>query len=361
GEDSAGAISVDASGNVYVTGSSLGSGTYSDYATVKYDSNGNQMWVARYNGPGNNWDYAGAISVDATGNVYVTGWSPGSGTSSDYATVKYDSNGNQMWVARYNGPGNRDDYARAISIDVAGNVYVTGQIWDSGTDYDYATVKYSQCPLNTYYQDSDNDTFGNASVTTQACTPPAGYVTDNTDCNDGNASINLGAAEACNGVDDNCNTQIDEGAQNTLSGTLMDAITDKPLSAVIITVDGTPSATTDSNGLFSVSGLSCGVHTVEVSVSGYYDYIYLADTTVNPILNIDLTKPETVYGPDAPSGYISEPVNTATGNYIFNRKELEISGRGLPFVFERNYNSQDAQDGPLGFGWNHNYNTALTV
>ncbi len=64
--------------------------------------------------------------------------------------------------------------------------------------------------LNTYYRDVDNDTYGDASVITQACTPPAGYVTNSTDCNDGNASINPGVTELCNGIDDNCNTQVDE-------------------------------------------------------------------------------------------------------------------------------------------------------
>lgn len=134
------AIAVDASGNVYVTGASFESDTGFDYATIKYDSSGQQQWVARYNGPANSDDEAYGIAVDSSGNVYVTGYSAGSGTSNDYATVKYDSFGQQRWVARYDGPTSADDYANAIAIDASGNVYVTGFSDNSG--FDYATVKY---------------------------------------------------------------------------------------------------------------------------------------------------------------------------------------------------------------------------
>jgi hypothetical protein len=142
GYDRARAIAVDRSGNVYVTGYSDGSGTSFDYATVKYDPSGNELWVRRYNGPGNDTDYANAIAVDGSGNVYVTGYSYGSGTSYDYATVKYYLNGDTAWVRRYNGPGNGWDFAFAIAVDGSGNVYVTGWSGSSGTFNDYATVKY---------------------------------------------------------------------------------------------------------------------------------------------------------------------------------------------------------------------------
>jgi len=140
--DEAYAIAVDGSGNVYVTGYSYGSGTSSDYATIKYYPNGDTAWVRRYNGPGNSFDEAYAIAVDGSGNVYVTGYSWGSGTSYDYATIKYDPAGNQLWVQRYNGPGNSQDRAYAIAVDGSGNVYVAGYSYGSGTDDDYATIKY---------------------------------------------------------------------------------------------------------------------------------------------------------------------------------------------------------------------------
>ncbi len=83
------AIALDNSGNIYVTGMSYGSATDLDYATVKYDSSGVEQWVTRYNGPGNDDDIAWAIALDNSGNVYVTGESVGSGTYVDYATIKY--------------------------------------------------------------------------------------------------------------------------------------------------------------------------------------------------------------------------------------------------------------------------------
>jgi hypothetical protein len=137
------AIAVDSSGNVYVTGRSAGLGTGPDYVTIKYDSAGQQQWVARYNGPGNDLDEALAIAMDSSGNVYVTGQSLGAGPGTDYATVKYDSAGQEQWVARYNGPGNYVDGARATAVDNSGNVYVTGQSIGAGNDDDYATIKYN--------------------------------------------------------------------------------------------------------------------------------------------------------------------------------------------------------------------------
>ncbi len=144
GTDVGEAIAVDNDGNVYVTGYSYGgSATTNDYATIKYGPSGTQLWVARYNGPGNGIDIPFAIAVDNAGNAHVTGRSFGSGTASDYATIKYATNGTQLWLARYNGPGNGTDFAFDLKLDSAGNVYVTGQSFGStAISFDYGTVKY---------------------------------------------------------------------------------------------------------------------------------------------------------------------------------------------------------------------------
>jgi len=143
GSDEARAIALDGSGNIYVTGQSWSSGTKDDYTTIKYSANGQQLWVKRYNGPANSWDQANTIAVDGSGNVYVTGRSDGITTLADYATIKYSTNGKKLWARRCNWPDNGYDEARAIAVDASGNVYVTGQSWSSVTEYDYATIKYS--------------------------------------------------------------------------------------------------------------------------------------------------------------------------------------------------------------------------
>jgi hypothetical protein len=142
GDDIAFDLGLDNTGNIYVTGYSADSNSVFDYATVKYDSSGAELWVARYNGPGNHWDRANALAIDDNSYIYVTGFGEGAGTDNDYATVKYDSAGNELWVARYNGPGNYHDAASDVVLDAMGNVYVTGNSSGLVTHADFATVKY---------------------------------------------------------------------------------------------------------------------------------------------------------------------------------------------------------------------------
>ncbi|MEO8514318.1 MAG: SBBP repeat-containing protein [Ignavibacteria bacterium] len=141
--DFATSIAIDNSGSIYVTGSCYSTESLNDYVTIKYNSAGQQQWVASYNGTGNLSDLAKMVILDNNGNIYVTGSSPGAGTSIDYTTVKYNSAGSQEWSARYNGAANSIDEPSAVTTDNNGNVYVTGKERINGAIYDYATVKYN--------------------------------------------------------------------------------------------------------------------------------------------------------------------------------------------------------------------------
>lgn len=154
--DTAYAVAVDGivDGYVYVTGRSQSrdNATGYDFATIQYGGgSGTEIWSTRYNGEANSDDAAYDVVVDDNWNVYVTGGSDGIGTSTDYATVKYDHFGNEQWYARYDGPANSIDVARAVAVDSAGYVYVTGESYQgAATGYDYVTVKYE--PLSGFPQ-----------------------------------------------------------------------------------------------------------------------------------------------------------------------------------------------------------------
>ena len=66
--------------------------------------------------------------------------------------------------------------------------------------------------LTQYYEDNDGDGFGNSTIFTSSCDQPAGFVTQNGDCNDQNPNIHPNAPEQCDNIDNNCNNNIDEGA-----------------------------------------------------------------------------------------------------------------------------------------------------
>lgn len=149
-DDSARALALDSQGNVYVIGRSTAPGAQSggynyDYLTIKYSPDGEELWNRRYNGPGNGSDKPVALAVDDQDNIYITGSSQGVAgewNSNYYATVKYSPAGEELWVRRYNGPGNSSASAKAMALDAQGNVYVTGASYNA-VNTEIATIKYS--------------------------------------------------------------------------------------------------------------------------------------------------------------------------------------------------------------------------
>ncbi|NQV42488.1 MAG: SBBP repeat-containing protein [Candidatus Marinimicrobia bacterium] len=156
-DDEAMKLLVDSNGHVYVTGFSTGSLTNYDYTTIKYDGLGNETWVARYVGPNYGSDIAVDLVLDDDENLYVTGGSFRTGFNIDYTTVKYDMFGSEEWVVRYNGAVNSNDYATAIDLDPAGNIYVTGYTIGAALNDDITTIKYTPGGNQIWVRDFDGE------------------------------------------------------------------------------------------------------------------------------------------------------------------------------------------------------------
>ena len=93
------------------------------------------------------------------------------------------------------------------------------EICVNGLDDDCDSSTDEDCGI--WYRDFDGDTYGNPAVTSQAVSQPAGYVANNTDCNDSDPAINPAASDAnCDGIDNNCSGAADEGyvSQSTSCG-----------------------------------------------------------------------------------------------------------------------------------------------
>jgi outer membrane protein assembly factor BamB len=129
-------ITIDYSGNVYVTGyTNIGisgqkqNGSY-DYFIAKYDMNGNLIWSKQVGALGG-YTYGQGITADNTGNIYVTG-STNVGISGqiqtglgDYFIAKYDTLGNLIWTKQVGASGGGAG-GKGITTDNNGNIYVTG-------------------------------------------------------------------------------------------------------------------------------------------------------------------------------------------------------------------------------------------
>lgn len=162
--DRCNAVTSDASGNIYLTGwfqgtvdFDPGTGTVNmtaagayDIFVVKLDPSGTLLWAKKLGGTGNDIGYA--IVVDASGNVYTTGsfigtadFDPGTSTynltapggNADAFISKLNSSGNFVWAKKI-GDTNVDE-GRGIALDASGNVLTTGYFSSTNTDFDPGT------------------------------------------------------------------------------------------------------------------------------------------------------------------------------------------------------------------------------
>lgn len=160
GEELSHSITVDASGNIYTCGLFSGTGDFDpgplvfnltsngeyDIFITKFDPAGNFIWAKSMGGA--NSDQVQPIAVDATGNVYTTGFffvtvdfDPGAGVYNltsfgqrDIFISKLDPAGNFIWAKQMGGTDY--DHSWSLALDAAGNVYTTGEFVSTIADFD---------------------------------------------------------------------------------------------------------------------------------------------------------------------------------------------------------------------------------
>jgi hypothetical protein len=141
------AVAVDNEGNVFVTGFSAADGGYfpenAQFATIKYSTAGIPLWTNRFNIEGNNSNIPGAMVVDKSGALVISGSTRNNTTGNDYVTIKYSADGVALWTNRYDGVGSNHDYPTGMAVGSNGIVLVTGSSYDLAGFSHFATVAYS--------------------------------------------------------------------------------------------------------------------------------------------------------------------------------------------------------------------------
>ena len=109
-----------------------------------------------------------------------------------------------------------DGFAAGEDCNDADNLSYPGadERCDSSDNNCNGQVDEDPVDATSFWPDVDGDRFGASGGVVEGCNAPEGYAASNTDCDDGDATINPQANETCNNKDDNCNNEIDEGARN---------------------------------------------------------------------------------------------------------------------------------------------------
>lgn len=207
-----------------------------DMWAAKLQSNGTIQWSKSLGG--NYYEEAYSIKQNSDGSYIVAGQ-----TSSSDGDVSENKGDYDRWIVKLSedppsglqtyyadadgdGYGNSTDSISDIScIAPPGYSYYNTDCNDAdasvhpnafedclnGIDDDCNGVIDDGTGDTPFYADVDGDGFGNVNAVVYDCSPPDGYVSNKDDCNDGNAAVHPGADEVCNGMDDNCNNQVDEG------------------------------------------------------------------------------------------------------------------------------------------------------
>ena len=143
-DEEANSIALDASGNVYASGYLKNAGTSSDMIIAKFNANGTLIWQTILDGVNHESDRLYDMSIDNAGNIYVCGKSDVNTTwqVDDEITIsKLNSSGVLQWTTIYNGPGSGLDRGQWVEVAPSGSIYLGGRVF--GQNNDVIVIKYN--------------------------------------------------------------------------------------------------------------------------------------------------------------------------------------------------------------------------
>ncbi|MGA1839677.1 MAG: M14 family zinc carboxypeptidase [bacterium] len=197
-------------------------------------------------------------------------------------------------------------------------------------------------PETVWYADEDSDGYGNSQVRVTRCQSPDGYIMNAGDCDDRDKDVNPGAVEVCDGRDNDCNGEIDDGlplmtyyrdADNDGYGD-PNAMIENCAAPLGYVEDGTDFNDNDKNDIPRI---------IEMDLPSGWSMISLPVVPLNPTVSILFPGARVIYGYDKETGYVrvtdNETMDAGKGYWILleEAKKFILTGQSFSeYSFEVN-------------------------